>query len=200
MTRADPVADGGRRARQAGRLPRRAEGALRRAPEHRLGARWRRRARTWCGLPGLKTHAKALLVVRREGRGVRPSVRIGTGNCHAKRHGCTRTSASSAADREIAGRRRAVQRATGAARSPDYRKAIVAPDHMRKWFLREVERTSRRTSRARGTRIVLRMNSLVDARDPRALHRLAGGRAGGREHARDLLPAPGVRVSPSTSV
>ena len=36
------------------------------------------------GLPGLKTHAKALLVVRREGRGVRHYVHIGTENYHAK--------------------------------------------------------------------------------------------------------------------
>src|SRR5215207_6676804 len=36
------------------------------------------------GLPGLKTHAKALLVVRREGSGVRHYVHIGTGNYHAK--------------------------------------------------------------------------------------------------------------------
>ena len=36
------------------------------------------------GLPGLKTHAKALLVVRREGAGVRHFVHVGTGNYHAK--------------------------------------------------------------------------------------------------------------------
>jgi polyphosphate kinase len=36
------------------------------------------------GLPGLKTHAKAVLVVRREGSGVRHYVHIGTGNYHAK--------------------------------------------------------------------------------------------------------------------
>ena len=36
------------------------------------------------GIPGLKTHAKAILVVRRERDGVRHYVMIGTGNFHAK--------------------------------------------------------------------------------------------------------------------
>ncbi|MGI8506604.1 MAG: polyphosphate kinase 1, partial [Solirubrobacteraceae bacterium] len=36
------------------------------------------------GIPGLKTHAKAILIVRRERAGVRHYVMIGTGNFHAK--------------------------------------------------------------------------------------------------------------------
>ncbi len=36
------------------------------------------------GIPGMKTHAKCLLVVRREGDGVRRYVHIGTGNYHRK--------------------------------------------------------------------------------------------------------------------
>src|SRR3954465_3783491 len=36
------------------------------------------------GLPGLKTHTKALMIVRREGNGVRHYVHIGTGNYNAK--------------------------------------------------------------------------------------------------------------------
>src|SRR5207244_9260409 len=36
------------------------------------------------GLPALKTHAKCVLVIRREGDGVRHYVHIGTGNYHPK--------------------------------------------------------------------------------------------------------------------
>jgi polyphosphate kinase len=47
---------------------------------------------------------------------------------------------------------------------------IVAPDHMRKWFLDEVERTIEAKEAGEHARIVLKMNSLVDARCIRALY------------------------------
>ncbi len=88
------------------------------------------------GLPGLKTHAKALLVVRREGSGARHYVHIGTGNYHAKTARLYEDFGLFTCDREIAADVAELFNAlTGAARSPDYRKAVVAPDHMRNWFL-----------------------------------------------------------------
>jgi polyphosphate kinase len=131
------------------------------------------------GLPGLKTHAKALLVVRREGSGVRHYVHIGTGNYHAKTARLYEDFGLFTTDRELAQDvAELFNSLTGAARSPDYRKAIVAPDHMRNWFLREVERTVEAHRNGLDARIVLKMNSLVDARCIRALY--AASQAGVR--------------------
>jgi polyphosphate kinase len=123
------------------------------------------------GLPGLKTHAKAVLVVRREGPGVRHYVHIGTGNYHAKTARLYEDIGLFTCDRELAADvAELFNSLTGAARTPEYRRVIVAPDHMRKWFLGEVERTIETKQAGGHARIVLKMNSLVDARCIRALY------------------------------
>ena len=123
------------------------------------------------GLPGLKTHAKALLVVRREGNGVRHYVHVGTGNYHAKTARLYEDFGLFTADRELGGRRgRAVQLADRRRALAEYRKGVIAPDHMRDWFLDEVHKTIEAKERGRGARIVLKMNSLVDTRCIRALY------------------------------
>jgi polyphosphate kinase len=123
------------------------------------------------GLPGLKTHAKALLVVRREGSGARHYVHVGTGNYHAKTarlyedFGLFTTDRAMAADvAEL------FNTLTGAARSPSYRKIVTAPDDMRNWFLEEVRRTVAAHQAGEEARIILKLNSLVDARCIRALY------------------------------
>ena len=123
------------------------------------------------GLPGLKTHAKALLVVRREGGGLRHYVHIGTGNYHAKTARLYEDFGLFTCDPELTADVAELFNAlTGAARAPGYRKAIVAPDHMRDWFLEEVRKTIEARLAGNEARIVLKMNSLVDARCIRALY------------------------------
>jgi polyphosphate kinase len=123
------------------------------------------------GLPGLKTHAKALLVVRREGQGVRHYVHIGTGNYHAKTARLYEDFGLFTCDRELATDVAEVFNAlTGAARTPTYEKAIVAPDHMRRWVLAEIERTLQAHRAGEDARIVMKMNSLVDTRCIQALY------------------------------
>ncbi|MEA2364638.1 MAG: polyphosphate kinase [Thermoleophilaceae bacterium] len=123
------------------------------------------------GLPGLKTHAKAVLVVRREGSGVRHYVHIGTGNYNAKTARLYEDVGLFTCDRGIAADvAELFNSLTGAARTPEYRRVVVAPDHMRRWFLQEVERTIEAKRRGEHARIVLKMNALVDARCIRALY------------------------------
>jgi polyphosphate kinase len=123
------------------------------------------------GLPGLKTHAKALLVVRREGSGARHYVHIGTGNYHAKTARLYEDFGLFTTDRQIAADvAELFNTLTGAARSPSYRKIVTAPDDMRDWFLDEVRRTIAAHQAGEEARIILKLNSLVDARCIRALY------------------------------
>jgi polyphosphate kinase len=124
------------------------------------------------GLPGLKTHAKALLVVRRERDGVRHYVHVGTGNYHAKTARLYEDFGLFTADRDITADVAALFNAlTGAARLPEYRKAVVAPEHMRSWVIDEIEKTVEAHRQGHDARIVMKMNSLVDARCIRALYK-----------------------------
>jgi polyphosphate kinase len=123
------------------------------------------------GLPGLKTHAKALLVVRREGSGARHYVHVGTGNYHAKTARIYEDFGLFTTDREIAADvAELFNTLTGAARSPSYRTIVTAPDDMRDWFLEEVRRTIAAHEAGEDARIILKLNSLVDPRCIRALY------------------------------
>ena len=124
------------------------------------------------GHPALKTHTKCILVVRREGDGVRHYVHIGTGNYHPKTarlytdvglFTCDEQLGSDVADM--------FNFLTGYARPKGYRKALVAPTHLRDGILREIEKTITAHEEGQDARIALKMNSLVDRRCIRALYR-----------------------------
>ena len=81
------------------------------------------------GLPALKTHAKCLLIVRREGDGVRHYVHVGTGNYHPKTARLYTDFGLLTCDEEIgADVADMFNFLTGFARPRAYRKVLVAPD------------------------------------------------------------------------
>jgi polyphosphate kinase len=124
------------------------------------------------GLPALKSHAKCILVVRREGRGVRYYAHIGTGNYNPKTAKLYTDlglfTADPAIGNDIA---EMFNYMTGYSRPRDYRKVLVAPFNLFEGILDEIERTIASHSEDRPARIRMKMNSLLDAPCIRALYR-----------------------------
>jgi len=124
------------------------------------------------GIPALKTHAKALLVVRREGDRVRNYVHIGTGNYHASTARVYTDFGLFTADEELgADVADMFNFLTGYARPRRYRKTLVAPMHLRDGILEEIERTIEAHDEDEPARIAFKMNSLVDRDCIKALYR-----------------------------
>ncbi|MFI5122147.1 MAG: polyphosphate kinase 1 [Vicinamibacteria bacterium] len=124
------------------------------------------------GIPALKTHVKCVLVVRREGDGVRHYVHIGTGNYNPKTARIYTDLGLFTCDPEIgADIAEMFNSLTGYARPRSYREVLVAPFSLQKGILDEIERTIEAHSPATPSRIRLKMNSILDAPSIRALYR-----------------------------
>jgi polyphosphate kinase len=124
------------------------------------------------GLPALKTHAKCLLIVRREGDGVRHYVHVGTGNYHPKTARLYTDFGLLTCDEQVgADVADMFNFLTGFARPRHYRQVLVAPAHLRDAILGEIEATITACREGRRGRIRMKMNSLVDRRCIQALYR-----------------------------
>jgi polyphosphate kinase len=124
------------------------------------------------GIPGLKTHAKAILVVRREGGGVRHYVMIGTGNFHARTARLYEDFGLFTTDPEL-GQEVAnmFNTLTGYGHPEREHKVLVAPKWMRVPLLEEIDRTIAAHEAGEAAHIRLKMNALVDRRIIQALYR-----------------------------
>jgi polyphosphate kinase len=123
------------------------------------------------GLPALKTHAKCVLIVRREGDGVRHYVHIGTGNYHPKTARLYTDFGLLTTDDQIgADVADMFNFLTGFARPRRYRRVLIAPAHLRDGILAEIERTIAAKEAGKSARIRMKMNSLVDKRCIQALY------------------------------
>jgi polyphosphate kinase len=124
------------------------------------------------GQPALKTHAKCVLVVRREGDGVRNYVHVGTGNYHSATARLYTDFGLFTIDEEIAADVADMfNNLTGYGRPLRNRKALVAPAHLREGLIAEIDATIAAHSPESPARIAMKMNALVDGHCIRALYR-----------------------------
>jgi polyphosphate kinase len=126
------------------------------------------------GVRGLKTHAKTLLVVRKEPEGIKRYSHIGTGNYNPNTARLYEDLGLFTADEEIgADLSELFNRLTGYAKPTAYHKLIVAPDHLRR---RIVERIREQRDLGPEGRILVKVNHVVD---PQMIDELAAASASG---------------------
>jgi polyphosphate kinase len=124
------------------------------------------------GVAGLKTHAKVLLIVRREGNVIRRYVHIGTGNYNPKTARYYTDFGLLSADPELgADLSDLFNVLTGFGRPLSYRKLLVAPKWMKARFLELIEYQTHAARGGSQGRILCKMNALVDADIIEALYR-----------------------------
>jgi polyphosphate kinase len=124
------------------------------------------------GHPALKTHAKCVLVVRREGDGVRHYLHVGTGNYNPTTARLYTDFGLFTTDERLGSDVADMFNfLTGYARPRRYRKALVAPDHLRDGIIEQIEQTIEAHRNGEPARIQMKMNSLVDRACIKALYR-----------------------------
>ncbi len=115
------------------------------------------------GIVGLKTHAKMLLVMRREGRYIKRYGHLSTGNYNPKTAKLYTDIGMLTQDLTITREMEAVFRhLTAQVPLPTMRRLLVAPFTLHQTMLRYVRRASLAASRGKQAYIALKVNSLTD--------------------------------------
>ncbi len=124
------------------------------------------------GFPNMKIHGKTVLVVRREGGGLRRYLHIGTGNYHAATARSYEDFGLFTADRGItADIADLYNYLTGFGRPQESRLALVAPFVLKPRLIEEIRRVAAAALAGEPTRIRLKVNNLVDPEIVEELYR-----------------------------
>jgi polyphosphate kinase len=116
------------------------------------------------GFPGMKVHAKVILVVRNEPEGIRRYVHFGTGNYNDKTAKIY-TDLSLFTCRPELGEdvTHLFNRLTGFSKATKYAKLLVAPTSLRTGFIDLIEREAEHARAGRPSSIVAKLNAISDA-------------------------------------
>lgn len=145
------------------------------------------------GVVGLKTHAKVILVVRRDYKGLRRYVHIGTGNYHPETSRLYSDLGLLIYDKQIGQDATELFNylTTGYTPARRYQQLLVAPKSLKKALLAKIEREIEHQQQEREGHLRFKMNALEDSDMAKALYRAA--QAGVRV---DLLIRDSCRVRP----
>ena len=129
------------------------------------------------GVVGLKTHAKMMLISRREGAHIRRYVHLSTGNYNPKTAKLYTDISHLSADNALTAEVESVFGLLASQnRPPRLHQLWVAPFHLQRRLLDKIEQLTQAAQAGVSTRLVAKMNALTDEDLVRAL--MAAGRAG----------------------
>jgi polyphosphate kinase len=115
------------------------------------------------GIPGLKTHAKTILVLRQDPDGLRAYAHCGTGNYNARTSNLYTDFGLFTANNEITREfMHFFNYLSGRSLKEDYTKILVAPLTMERSFLALIDREISHATAGMPARIIAKMNSLED--------------------------------------
>lgn len=123
------------------------------------------------GVVGFKTHAKMLLIVRREGRKLRRYVHLGTGNYHSGTARAYTDLSLITADADIGSDVHLLfQQLSGLSSKADLKRLLQSPFTLHTGVLKRIEREARIARAGHPARIIAKMNALNEPRVVRALY------------------------------
>ncbi len=123
------------------------------------------------GVVGYKTHAKMLLIVRREGRKLRRYVHLGTGNYHSGTARAYTDFGLITADPDIGNDVHMIfQQLSGLAPAIKPKRLLQAPFTLHTGILQRIERETRHARVGKPARIIAKMNALNEPQVIRALY------------------------------
>jgi polyphosphate kinase len=124
------------------------------------------------GVFGFKTHAKLVMVVRREEKGLRRYCHLGTGNYHPKTARLYTDYGLLTADESIGEDIHEIfLQLTGLTRVPRLRKLLQAPFSMHQALLDKIERESAHSTAGKPARIIAKLNALTEPAIIQGLYR-----------------------------
>ncbi len=124
------------------------------------------------GVVGYKTHAKMLMVVRREGKKLRRYVHLGTGNYHARTARIYTDYGLMTCDKDIGEDvHKMFMQLTSLGRGAKLKKMLQSPFTLHKGLLERIEREAEFARKGKPARIMAKMNALTEHQVIQALYR-----------------------------